>query len=585
MKRIVLAIATFFSVVSLNAQTLPIGWAPGEKELMPSYLSSFDEKRPGNTSPPLGKLRNMGQWEEIDALVITWTGFPGIHREIIKYAQTECKVYIVCSDSVAVKNNLTSNNIPLTSNLKFIITPFNSIWARDYSANPVYVNDVDSLIYVDWTYNRPRPKDDTTCRAIAAKAGIALYQTTLDPNKLIHTGGNYMTDGLGTAFSSELILDENPTKTEAQIDTIMKKFMGINRYIKMEILPYDGIHHIDMHMKLLDEQTLLVGEYATGEADGPQIEANINYVMSNFNSYFGTPYKLVRIPQPPDNGGNYPDNNGDYYTYTNAVFVNKTLLLPIYGNAYDTTAIRILKENLPGYRVIGIPCTDIIQQSGAIHCITHSIGVKDPLLIVHQKLEDTYNYQTPYAVNARIQHKSGIQSGVTYWTTDTTTSPIVWQTAAMTNTDVPNNIWTANIPPQLPTTRIFYYIEGQANSGKMQVRPITAPTGFWNFKILGDPIDTNTTALNNIDVDAKAMLPYPNPASSITCIPVFAKGATNAHVYITDMVGQKITDLHNGDIPAGTSNYFINAALLPQGMYFVTVETPRAKNTVKLLVK
>lgn len=37
--------------------------------------------------------------------------------------------------------------------------------------------------------------------------------------------------------------------------------MGIDRYIKMDELPYDGIHHIDMHMKLLDEETLLVGEY------------------------------------------------------------------------------------------------------------------------------------------------------------------------------------------------------------------------------------------------------------------------------------------------------------------------------------
>lgn len=36
--------------------------------------------------------------------------------------------------------------------------------------------------------------------------------------------------------------------------------MGIERYIKMQTLPYDGIHHIDMHMKLLDEETLLVGQ-------------------------------------------------------------------------------------------------------------------------------------------------------------------------------------------------------------------------------------------------------------------------------------------------------------------------------------
>ena len=37
--------------------------------------------------------------------------------------------------------------------------------------------------------------------------------------------------------------------------------MGIQTYILMETLPYDGIHHIDMHMKLLDEETILMAEY------------------------------------------------------------------------------------------------------------------------------------------------------------------------------------------------------------------------------------------------------------------------------------------------------------------------------------
>ena len=51
--------------------------------------------------------------------------------------------------------------------------------------------------------------------------------------------------------------------------------MGISTYIKMETLPYDQIHHIDMHMKLLDEETILVGEYPEGKLMVPQIEANI----------------------------------------------------------------------------------------------------------------------------------------------------------------------------------------------------------------------------------------------------------------------------------------------------------------------
>ena len=79
-------------------------------------------------------------------------------------------------------------------------------------------------------------------------------------------------------------------------------------------------------MKLLDEETILMAEYPTGVADGPQ-EA-LQYVLSNYNSAFGTAYKVVRIPSPPSVSGNYPNTNGYYRTYTNSVFVNNTVLVP-----------------------------------------------------------------------------------------------------------------------------------------------------------------------------------------------------------------------------------------------------------------
>ena len=74
-------------------------------------------------------------------------------------------------------------------------------------------------------------------------------------------------------ISSELIVDENsggyawegfdgnvyyPDHTLEEINNTLEKFMGIDNYIIMENLPYDGIHHIDMHMKLLNEETLLI---------------------------------------------------------------------------------------------------------------------------------------------------------------------------------------------------------------------------------------------------------------------------------------------------------------------------------------
>ena len=90
---------------------------------------------------------------------------------------------------------------------------------------------------------------------LANHLNLDIYQTSVAPYDFLATGGNFMSDGFGTAFSSNLVLEENDID-ESSIDQIMNSFMGIDTYIKMETFPFDGIHHIDMHMKLLDEETL-----------------------------------------------------------------------------------------------------------------------------------------------------------------------------------------------------------------------------------------------------------------------------------------------------------------------------------------
>jgi agmatine/peptidylarginine deiminase len=84
---------------------------------------------------------------------------------------------------------------------------------------------------------------------------------------------------------------------------------------------------------------------------------------------------------PPAANGQYPNTNGDYRTYTNSVFVNKTIIVPFYEEKYDTIARRIYENLLPGYNVVGIDCNKIIPSLGAIHCITKEVGVLDPLMI------------------------------------------------------------------------------------------------------------------------------------------------------------------------------------------------------------
>ena len=545
------------------------------------------------TPPPFDSLRTAAEWEEIEALTISWTSFPCIQKQIVAASKEECTVIIFADDVNEVENYLTSSTCGGAldlENVDIVSAEYNSIWIRDYGANTVYGSWNDDRVLVDWMYNRPRPDDDVIPDVLGDHMGLDVYTTTAEPTDLMNTGGNWMSDGFGTAFASELILEENdggsswwtdfPDHSEAEIDQIIEDFHGVDTYIKMPVLPYDGIHHIDMHMKLLDESTLLVAEYPMGVADGPQINANMDYVLANYTTKWGTPFDVIRIPSPPEQGWGYPDQDGWYLTYTNSVFVNNTILLPTYYTEYDTTAIRIYEEALPGYEVVGIDCDNngsaIISLSGAIHCITHSVGVEDPLMISHLPLPDTEDDQNDYAVDAYLSHRSGIETATLYWATDPVGD---WTSVSMSATDDAGN-WAAAIPAHPQGTTLYYYIEGAANSGKVGARPMPAPEGWWSFKVI-DP----TVGIGEWDASPMAAA-YPNPASAITSIPMELRSGTSGSLVVYNALGAQVDVLHQGHFPAGRSNYFVHANRLAAGPYLIVFQTDEGEQwSQHLMVK
>lgn len=521
------------------------------------YTSNTDD-----VNPPPSPLRTMAEWEECQGTIIAWTSFQSILRQIVDYAQEEGLVYIVCSDSNSVKTYLTSGGVPLV-NLKFVIASFNSIWCRDYGPWAAYSNTADSLKLVDWIYNRPRPLDDAVPTAFANYIGVPLYQTTTAPNNLIHTGGNFMVDGNGTGFSSKLILNENPSLTEAQVDTIMRRYMGIKRYIKMETPPYDQIHHIDMHIKLLDEETLLVSQYPAGVADGPQIEANLQYILNNFQTCYGKPYKVVRIPAPPGPSGQYPNNGGDYRTYTNSLIINKTVIVPTYAQQYDTTALRIYRQSMPGYKIYGIDCNSIITQLGAIHCITKEIGVNEPVFISHSAIRDN-SLTTTQQVKAYIKSKSGIASAKVYWTNDTLSGfSQIPMTASAGDT------FTANIPAQIAPKTVYYYISASSNSGRTVTKPLTAPGGYNKFRVT-PPVNVSNGSELPILFSLKQN--YPNPFNPETVINYSIPKSEFVSLKVFDVNGKEVSSLVNSFQTEGNYSVTFYGGALSSGVYFYKLQ-------------
>jgi len=575
-KPIFFLLVIFWSVTATGqeSEVLPKGLTDSEKSVIAQFqFKSFTS----NATPPTNSVRTSAEWEEVEYLVIRWTpSFQNILRQIVEVGVNECKIIITTQNQSSVSSYLSNFGIDQT-NITYLNAGSNSIWIRDYAGNTIYTNDVGQRALVDWIYNRPRPLDDVMPAQHANFLGLPIYETDSGTNDLVNTGGNFMSDGLGQAFASELILEENEpgnpygvtAKTEAQIDNIMQNYMGIQNYVKMTALPYDGINHIDMHMKLLDEETLLVSKYPTGVADGPQIDANIQYVLNNHMSAFGTPYDIEWIDAPPSTSGLYPDNGGYYRTYSNSLILNKSIIVPTYRPSVDGPALAKYQELMPGYNIVGIDVDNanenLISLSGAIHCITHTIGVSDPLMIVHQPMDEVVLGST-LTIDAMIKHNSGINTAKVYWRQEGTTT---FNETAMTF--VNGDDWTANLPAVASTFDIDYYIWAEANSGKQLTRPLVAPQGFWT---------TEVSSLGNVDwAQTNIAGPYPNPASDKVSFNLNQIQGL-IHLTVVNGLGQV---LYENDINSGNGLIEMQLNSAWSGMLYVVFEGQFGKVTKKLI--
>ena len=199
-------------------------------------------------------------------------------------------------------------------NIEFITLSTNSMWTRDYGPLGVFSGGTWGI--VDHIYNRPRPLDDQVNWNLGTLWGDPVYGTDL-----VHTGGNFLYDGHGRGFSTDLVWDENPGLSAAEIEEEMEDYLGITDYVVLPDISPSGIHHIDCWMKLLDEETILVKEVSPSHPHYDELESNVATLQALTNCY-GRPYDIVRI---------YCGSIGGHSVaaYTNSMILNDKVFVPL----------------------------------------------------------------------------------------------------------------------------------------------------------------------------------------------------------------------------------------------------------------
>ncbi len=311
--------------------------------------------------PPAQLIETLAEYQYNEGLLLRWGQFNSVVTEITVAVTTgdpEARIFLIVSgpsqqsDAVTA---LTGAGADL-SQVEFLQMPSNTVWIRDYG--PRFINADWEGTIIDHEYNRPRPNDNLVPANLGSQWNVPVFELPLN-----HGGGNFHLFANGQAFMTDLIVDENPGFSEQQIIDLYDDYHNLELYL-LPALPfsYDSTQHLDMWFLPVDNQTVIIGEYAQSEGGG--IPRQVTEFTTDLMEDLG--YTVLRTPGWRTNA---------HYTYTNSVVINSLVLICRFNGypAENQAAIDVYQAAFPNRTVVTIDCSSIITASGAIHCIVKHV--------------------------------------------------------------------------------------------------------------------------------------------------------------------------------------------------------------------
>lgn len=456
---------------------LPIGLTKEEKTRVHEIYNMGRE-----TDPPPGPIRNVAEYERMEGVLIRYPF--GISTAVIAEMSEDVTVYcLLLSSQQNSANSSMANGGVNMENVVYVTGSTDSYWTRDYG--PWWVVDGNrDVSVVDFTYNRPRINDNQAPTKMANYLDVPYFASDI-----VHAGGNYMTDGLGTSASTDLVYVENSIPN-SQVLQIMEDYYGIETYHVLDDPNNTYIDHIDCWGKYLSPTKVMIREVPASHAQYGEIEATATYFGNSTNEW-GEPWEVYRVWTPNDQ------------PYTNSLILNEKVLVPVTGSSWDDEALTAYEEAMPGFDIL--PFTGSWESTDALHCRIKGIPDLEMLQIFHNPINDsTEAIDNGYPVEVIIDDLSEaglIEDSIkVFWKNPNVND---WISEYLYGSAVPEepNTWSGWIPTQEEGT-IQYYIQSADSSGRIENSPLAGWHEFWalppNTCLEWDLGDMNNSG--NIDV-------------------------------------------------------------------------------------
>jgi len=333
-------------------------------------------------------LRFTPEWAEQSAVLIAWPYGKGDFSpwleevektyDAIAFAIAERQnLIIACQDTQhrrLIENRLFGRGVNLDHVIMAEI-PYNDVWVRDTA--PLTVESSHGAQLLDFRFNGWGGKYEHGHDARLARnlynTGV-FGRTPMASVDFVLEGGSLESDGEGSLLTTTFCLlnpNRNPSLDRSQIEAQLKQAFGLRRVLWLAHGHAEGDDtdaHVDTLARFCSPDTIA---YTACDDPADSDYAGLKAMEDDLKALRtaeGQPYKLVPLPIPKpihsEDGERLPA------TYANFLIINGAVLVPVYGDPADETAMARLAECFPGRDLVRIPATPLIRQYGSIHCMT-----------------------------------------------------------------------------------------------------------------------------------------------------------------------------------------------------------------------
>jgi agmatine deiminase len=328
------------------------------------------------------------EWEAQDGILLMWPtedsdwaeNLADIEEVFIQLASNISRfeqVIIACSQPQAITNKLSAAKANL-GKIHCYPVRTNDTWARDCGPITIY-RDHQPVLYDygfnGWGLKFAADQDNMLSRRLHEQQ---VFAAELITQGLILEGGSIESDGAGTLLTTSQCLlspNRNPQLDKEQLENILRQQLGSKHVLWLDygyLAGDDTDSHIDTLARLCPNDTIV---YTACDDPNDEHFAELHQMeeqLKKFTTIAGKPFNLCPLPWPQaqfaESGERLPA------TYANFLIINGAVLVPIYADPADTTALELIAEVFPDHEIIAINCNPVIVQHGSLHCLTMQLA-------------------------------------------------------------------------------------------------------------------------------------------------------------------------------------------------------------------